>query len=62
LIFLKRGSVNHFGELLIIYKTSGEEFGFKIECYGDLFPPVKQFLFVAGGAVLLNIVDRKYLK
>lgn len=59
LIFLNRGSVNNFGELLISYKTSGDELGVKIECFGDLFPPAKQFLFVAGGAVLVNVVYRK---
>jgi hypothetical protein len=62
LIFLESGSVNNFGELLISYRTSGDELGVKIECFGDLFPPVKQFLFVAGGAVLLNIVYTKYVK
>jgi hypothetical protein len=62
LIFLKRGSVNKFGELLISYKTSKDELGVEIEFFGDPFTLAKQFLVDGGGAVLVNIVYRKYLK
>jgi len=51
LIFLKRGFVINFGELIISYKISEDELGVKIEYFGDLFPPAKQFLVVADGAV-----------